>query len=202
MGFFCFLRGENGRGMGSGNKERKAENTAATANYNAALTTAQTESPYEKRRRETAEAISNWAKSGDYRTPPKEASVFFNFADPAERARQRAVLSNSRGQGVGALGAGANPTLLALNKEHMDAELEADAGREYQDTAARVVGAASGELADLDTADRARRMGVLGVSSGMKQAALSIPKEKSWFEKLMDYGMSGARTAATGGMGG
>lgn len=183
--------------MGNGNKERKQENRQANAHYTQALAQAQAESPYERRRRETAEGILDWAKSGDYRTPPAEARVFFNFADVAERKRRRDVLANTRGQGVSALGAGANPTLLALNKEHMDAELEEDAARDYQDTAARVVGAAAGDLGDLDSGDRARRMGVLGTTAGMKQTALGIPREKSWWEKLWASGQENARYAAT-----
>lgn len=181
--------------MGGGNNERRQENTAATANYNAALTNANAESPYERRRRETAEAISNWGKSGDYRQPPPEARVFFNFADAAERKRRSEVLANSRGQGVGALGAGANPTLLALNKEHADAEFERDSARDYQDTAARVVGAAAGDLGDLDAADRARRMGVLQTTAGMKANAMRIPRERPWWQRLLETGWENAQDA-------
>ncbi len=185
--------------MGGGNKERKQENAAATANYNSALTNAQAESPYERRRREINEAVTNWGASGDYREPPKEARVFFNFADAAARKKASDVLANSRGQGVSALGAGANPTVLALDKQHRDAQLEEDAAREYQDTAARVVGGASAELADLDAADRARRMGVLSTTAGMKSSAMHIPKEKSWWEKLWEAGQQGAQAAAMAG---
>jgi hypothetical protein len=181
--------------MGGGNREHNQAQT----NYNQALTTAQTESPYERRRRETNEAITDWGKSGDYRQPPDEAKVFFNFADPAMRKRQRDVLNNSRGQGVSALGAGANPTLLALNKEHMDAELEEDSAREYQDTAARVVGGASGELADLDAADRARRMGVLGATSGVYNNQ-NANRGTPWWQQLMNNAAQGAGAAATGGV--
>lgn len=190
--------------MGDRNKERKQENTQATNNYNAALTTAQTESPYERRRREVNESIMNAVKGGDYRNPPNEAKIFFNHADLNERRRQRDTLANSRGQGVSALGAGANPNLLALDKEHRDAELEEDVSREYQDTWARVAGGASAELADLDGADRARRMGILNTSASMKQAALGIPRQKSWWEKIFDAGAQTASSAAAaaGGSGG
>ena len=200
-GFFAFdgeRKGEDG--MGGGNSERNRENRQANANYTGALANAQAESPYERRRREVNENIMNWSKSGDYRTPPSEAKVFFNFADVAERKRKGDVLANTRGQGVSALGAGANPTLLALNKEHMDAELEADAAREYQDTAARVVGGAAGELGDLDAADRARRMGILGNTASVKNSAMHMPKQKSWFEKLLEFNMKAAE--AVGGAGG
>jgi hypothetical protein len=181
--------------MGGGNKERKQQQADASRNYNAALTSANTESPYDRRRREINESILNWSKSGDYRTPPSEAKVFFNFADVAERKKMSDVLANTRGQGVSALGAGANPTLLALDKEHRDAELEEDAAREYQDTAARVVGGAASELGDLAAADQARRLSVLGTTSGVHQSAMHIPRQKSWWEKLLEGAQQGAAIA-------
>lgn len=174
--------------MGGGNKERKQENAAANANYTTALATAKEESPYEKRRREINEAVMGWAQRGDYTQPPNEAKVFFNFADVARHKKESDVLANSRGQGVSALGAGANPTVLALDKQHRDAEFEDEAARNYQDTAARVVGGAAGELGDLDAADRARRMGILSTTAGMKSSAQNMKKEPSWWEKLLDYG--------------
>jgi hypothetical protein len=185
--------------VGSGNKERKQENTAATANYNAALQTAQAESPYDKRRREINESILDWSKGGDYRQPPSEAKVFFNFADVAARQKARDVLANSRGQGVSAMGAGANPTVVALDKQHRDAQLEEEAAREYQDTAARVVGGAAGELGDMAALDQAKRMGVLSTTAGMKQSAMHIPKQKSWWEKLWDINQQAGQAAAAAG---
>ncbi|HEX8503717.1 MAG TPA: hypothetical protein VF659_24240 [Pyrinomonadaceae bacterium] len=172
--------------MGGGNKERKAENAAANTNYNAALTNAQAESPYEKRRRETAESIDKYVKSGDYRQPPNEAKVFFNFADVAARQRQRGVLADSRGQGVSAMGAGANPTVLALDKQHRDAELEEDAAREYQTTLSKVAASAAGELGDLDAADRARRLSVLGTTAGMKSSMYQADAQRrNWWDSLL-----------------
>lgn len=184
--------------MGSGNKERRESQTQ----YNQALTTAQAESPYERRRREINESITNWGKSGDYRTPPSEAKVFFNFADPAERRRQQDALANTRGQGVSALGAGANPTLLALDKQHRDAVSEEDAARNYQQTAAAVVGGASGELADLDAADRARRMGVLSTTAGTYNTQVAN-RQPSWWQKMLLSGYYNAeRGAGTAGAAG
>lgn len=188
--------------MGGGNKERKQQQAEANKNYTAALGSATAESSYDRRRREINESVLNWAKSGDYRTPPSEAKVFFNFADPAARQRQRDVLANTRGQGVSALGAGANPTLLALDKEHRDAELEQDAGREYQETAARVVGGAAGELGDMAALDQAKRMTVLGTTAGVQNSAMHIPKQKSWWEKLLETGLSTGGGIATGRLGG
>jgi hypothetical protein len=189
--------------MGGGNKERKQENQQANANYTTALGAASAESPYDKRRREMNESILDWGKSGDYRTPPSEAKVFFNFADVAERKKTADVLANTRGQGVSALGAGANPTLLALDKEHRDGEFEEDAAREYQDTAARVVGGAAGELGDMAGLDQAKRLAVLGSTGSLKQSAMHIPKQTPWWEKLLMSGFNnaqqGAQMAAMGG---
>lgn len=98
---------------------RNQEKAAAQTNYTSALATAQAETPYEKSRRERAQAITDWAKSGDYRTPPNEAKIFYNWANVSEGKAQRELLDNTRGQGVSALGAGANPELLALNKQHL-----------------------------------------------------------------------------------
>jgi hypothetical protein len=168
--------------MGGGNKET----SAARSNYNTALTAAEAESPYDKRRREMNDSILDWGKSGDYRQPPDEAKVFFNFADPAERKRQRDVLNNTRGQGVSALGAGANPTLLALNKQEMDAQQEEDAARNYQDTTARLVGGAAADNADMAGADTAKRMGVLNSTAGtygqIYQANAQRPR---WWQSLL-----------------
>lgn len=180
--------------MGGGNRER----AQAQTNYNQAQSAATTESSFERRRREINESILNAVKSGDYRNPPNEAKVFFNPATVADRKRQRDVLNNTRGQGVGALGAGANPTLLALNKEHMDAELEEDSARQYQDTWARVAGGAASELADLDAADRARRMGVLSSAAGVYNQQ-TASRGTPWWQQLMNNAAQGAGAAATGG---
>jgi hypothetical protein len=76
-----FISVAEAKQMGGGNKEK----STAQTNYNAALTTANQESPYEKRRREFNEGILNAAKSGDYRTPPPGTGVFFNFASRHSR---------------------------------------------------------------------------------------------------------------------
>ena len=80
--------------MGGGNKER------AQSNYNAALTTAQQQSPYEQRRAQNNQKIEDWIDGGDYTQPPNEVKAFFNFADPAEQKKQMDVLANTRGQGA------------------------------------------------------------------------------------------------------
>lgn len=160
--------------MGGGNKEK--------ANYNAALTQAQTPSPYEQRRANNVNMAEDWLESGDYTDPPKQLRPFYNFADLAQRNKNRDVLRNTRGQGVSALGAGANPNLLALQKEYDDSQMEEDAARDYQDTTSRIAASTAGELNDLDMADRARRMGVLNTTAGIERQKMSQP---TWWEKLL-----------------
>lgn len=188
--------------MGGGNRERREQQAAANANYTAALNTAQQESPYERRRREFNENILAFAESGDYRNPTGAMRVFFNFSDPAERKRRSDVLANTRGQGVSALGAGANPELLALDKQHRDAEFERDAAANYQSTLSRVVAGALDETGDLQRMDQARRLGVLGTTAGVHQSALGIPRRPSWWERLMGGAQQGAQTAGAAFAGG
>lgn len=148
--------------MGGGNRERRE----SQASYNAALANAKEESPYEQRRREWNQKVLDGGKSGDYSRPPDELKVFYNFADVARHKRQSDVLANTRGQGVSALGAGANPTLLALDKQHRDAEFEEEAARNYQDTTARLVAGAASDNADMQGLDQARRLSILGTTAG------------------------------------
>lgn len=177
--------------MGRGNSERQTAQT----NYSRSLNNAYQESPYEKRRREWNEGILNWADSGDYSQPPPGAKIFFNFADPAERRRRSEVLANTRGQGVSALGAGANPTLLALDKEHRDAEFERDSAANYQETARQLVGGALSETADLQNLDQSKRLNILGATGGVYSSALSKPKQPAWWERMIGGGAQAADSA-------
>ncbi|MBC7928992.1 MAG: hypothetical protein H7Z38_00300, partial [Rubrivivax sp.] len=177
--------------MGGGNSERRQTQQAQT-NYNNALTGATTESLYEKRRREFNDGILNWADSGDYREPPKGARAFYNFANVAEHKKKLDVLANTRGAGVSALGAGANPTLLALDKEHRDAEFEETAARDYQDTTSQIVRGAMSDNADMQNLDQSKRLNILGSTSGVYSSALSKPKQPAWWEKLIGGASAGA----------
>jgi hypothetical protein len=166
------------------------------AQYNTALTSATAESPYEAARRQRNERGTALIRSGDYRAlaSDPEFKVFYNFADPAERAKRRGVLANTRGQGVSAMGAGANPTLLALDKEHRDAESEEDAARDFQDTTGRIAGNIYGETADLQTADAAKKANILGVTASRATADANRPK---WWQQLL--GLGGQAGAAFAG---
>lgn len=140
----------------------------------------------------------DWSAKGDYRERPK--GIFFNFADPAERRRRRELQANTRGQGVSALGAGANPTVLALDKSHRDAEAEAaDAGQFEADVAAGV-GKAAAVAGDLSKMDQARRMGILNTTAGLWGAELSRPKQPSWWERLLGGMQGNAEAAAAAGL--
>jgi hypothetical protein len=178
--------------MGGGNKERNESKT----NYNAALTTAQAESPYDKRRREMNDSILNWSKGGDYRQAPDDIKVFYNFADVGRHKRDSEVLANTRGQGVSALGAGANPTLLALDKEHRDAQFEEEAARNYQDTTARLVGGVAADNADMAGLDQAKRLSILGTTAGNYNTQLAN-RQPGWWDKIFGSMQQGAQTAAS-----
>lgn len=177
--------------MGSKNKPKPE------ADYKAALTQAQTVSPYEQRRANFDNAVLDWGNSGDYREPPKEARVFFNLFDPAERRRRREMEMGAGAQGTAALGA-ASPTALALDRQNrMDEDAE-DGARGYQQTAATLVSGALEDQGDLSRLDQNRRLGVLGTTAGVYQNERNRPK---WWERLMQGFTQGAASAATMGAG-
>lgn len=180
--------------MGGKNKERQQNQQT----YNQTLSYAKEESPYERMRRERAERIKTFAESGDYRNPTGELRLAFNFADPAERKRQSEILANTRGQGVSALGAGANPTLLALDKQHRDDVAERDTATNYQETLSRMVAGAYDDLGSLQGMDQAKRLGILGTTAGVYS---STPQKKPWWETLMGtVGQVGAGAASNPAM--
>ncbi|MDQ3920276.1 MAG: hypothetical protein M3348_17575 [Acidobacteriota bacterium] len=184
-----------------GHKNR--EQAQAQGQYNAALTTAQTETPYEAKRRQFAEGITDWAQGGDYTNPTGAAKVFYNMADPAERKARMAVLDNTRGQGVSALGAGANPTLLALDKQHQDDVAERDAAQNYQDTTSNLVSGAYGMLGDLQNSAQARNLSILNTTAGRfgqeRQITASRPK---WWQVLLSLGDRASKGFGGGSSGG
>lgn len=163
--------------------------------YNQALQQAQTPSPYEQRRAAFDDEIINWANSGDYRTPPAEARVFFNMFDPAERRRRREMEMGAGAQGTAALGA-ASPTALALDRQNRADEDAEEAAAGYQDTAARLVGGALEDYGDLTRVDQNRRLGVLGTTAQVRAAKASKP---AWWERLIQGASGGAQALAASG---
>jgi hypothetical protein len=164
-----------------GRKQKPA--AKVEANYNASRAAASQPSPYEERLGRMSQEVLDWAAKGDYRDRPK--TIFTNFADPAARKRQREVLANTRGQGVGAMGAGANPTLLALDKQHQDDVFERDTAAQYEADTAQGVAQAAGLTGDLARMDQARRLGVLGSDASLYGAQLSKPEKPKWWERLL-----------------
>jgi hypothetical protein len=185
-GRLFFLVGEI-RTMGHGNSEK--------SQYNQALTTATTESPYEKRRAAFDDSVLDWANSGDYTAPPKEARVFFNMFDPAERKRRRELEMGAGAQGTAALGA-ASPTALGLDRQNRLDEDAEDAAKGYQDTAANLVSGALADEGDLSRLDQTRRLGVLGTTAGVYNTKLQKPK---WWERMISGFSQGAGQAAAAG---
>jgi hypothetical protein len=184
--------------MGHKNKAVSQANTQ----YNAALSTAQAESPYEKKRADFDNSIIDWSKAGDYRAPTNEMKAFYNFADPAAHKAQSDILANSRGAGTAAFGAGANPTALALDKQMRDDQFESDAAHNYQDTTARLVGGAYSDNADMQGLDQAKKLSVLGTTAGTygQQSQIDAQRPKWWQQLLGVAGGVGA--SAAGGFAG
>jgi hypothetical protein len=182
--------------MGGGNREqRQAQQT-----FNTTLAETKAESPYERTRREFAEGVTKFAEGGDYRNPTGAMKVFFNFADPAEQKRRAELNANTRGTGVSALGAGANPTALALDKQHRDAVNERDTAANYQQTLSQVVGGAYDELGDLQGADTAKKLNILGSTQAQLQQQNQIQASKPrWWQVLMGNAQQGTKAAMTGG---
>lgn len=168
------------------------------ANYNQSRGTASQETDAEKRKREFDESLINWGESGDYREPPPEAKVFFNFADPAERKRHNELYMNAGAQGTAALGgAMANPTVLALNRENMANEDAEDAAKNYQDTASRLVGGAYGDLGDIAQMDQARNLNIFGTDANVYNSQLQRNAQRiPWWQRFLDNAAQGAGAAA------
>lgn len=133
--------------------------------------------------------------SGDYTKRPK--NIFFNFADPAQRARQREMMLNAGGQGVYALGA-PDPNLLALNRQNLNDEFARDAAGQYEQDWANAGLRATGALGDIAGLENQREGSALGDSTSMWNTRDQRPR---WWETMIAGAQRGA-SAAAGGAGG
>lgn len=152
----------------------------------------------------TSEAmgLKDWINKGDYRERPK--NLFFNFADPASRDRQRRMQMNSRGQGVYALGA-PDANLLAMEKQNLDDEWARDTAGQYESDVSQAGLRASGALGDVAGMANTRNLGALSATSGMWGQSLNASaNQKKWWEYLLQGAQAGAGAAAQafGGGGG
>lgn len=129
----------------------------------------------------------DWIKKGDYTTRPK--NLFFNYADPAARARKRELMMNSAPQGIAALGMGAtNPNLLAMNRQNLNDEWARDEAGQYEQDVSQAGARAAGMLGDVAGLENQREGLALGATSGIYNNKMNQP---SWWEKLLGYGRAG-----------
>ena len=140
-----------------------------------------------------ATGLLDWIKGGDYTTRPK--NLFFNYADPAQRQRQRERIMNAGSQGVFALGA-PDPNLLALNKQNLNDEWARDTAGQYESDVSQAGIRAAGELGDVAQLENARKLGRLGATTSGYNTKLAKP---SWWQILLGQAGQGAQAAATYG---
>ena len=179
--------------MGGGNREQNAART----DYREDRAVVKTPTPYEQRRERFNKEVTDFAESGDYRNPTGAMRVFMNFADPAEQKRLSDLHANTRGQGVSAFGAGANPTLLALDKQHRDAQHEEATARNYQNTLSSVVGGAYEEAGELQSAADAKNLSLAGMSAGRLSQERQLRESRPrWWQTLMGTATRGAQAYA------
>lgn len=134
-----------------------------------------------------ATGLMDWIKKGDYTTRPK--NLFFNYADPAARARKRELMMNARPQGIAALGyGGANPNLLALNRQNLQDEFERDSAAQYESDVSQAGIRAAGMLGDVAGFENQREGLALGATSGAYNTQLNKP---SWWQSLLGFGRAG-----------
>lgn len=139
----------------------------------------------------------DWIKKGDYTSRPK--NLFFNYADPAARARKRELMMNSRPQGIAAIGMGsANPNLLALNRQNLQDEFERDSAAEYEQDISQAGIRASGILGDVAGLENQREGLALGSTTSMWN---TNKNQVPWWKILLGQAAAGAQVAA-GGAGG
>lgn len=139
-----------------------------------------------------ATGLTDWIKKGDYTQRPK--NLFFNFADPAQRQRQREMEMNSGAQGTSALGA-PSANLLALDKQNLNDEWARDTAGQYESDVSQGGIRAAGELGDVAQLSNARNLGALGSTTSMWNTRDARPR---WWEVLMQGAKQGASAAAGG----
>lgn len=141
-----------------------------------------------------ATGLMDWIKKGDYTQRPK--NLFFNYADPAARQRQREMQMNAGPQGVSAFGAGANPNLLALNKQNLQDEWARDTAGQYEQDVSQAGIRATGMLGDVAGMENSRELGALGATTSSFNTQLNKPK---WWEILLSQAGQGAQAGAIAG---
>ena len=142
-----------------------------------------------------ATGLMDWIKKGDYTQRPK--NLFFNYADPAARQRKRELMMNAGPQGVAAFGQGANPNLLALNRQNLQDEWARDTAGQYESDVSQAGIRASGMLGDVAGLENARELGVLGATTSSYNTNLQKPK---WWQTLLNSAAHGAAQGATMGI--
>lgn len=173
----------------------KGNSPSPKADYGAALTSANTPSPIQSQLQTIASNDLTTLGKGDYTNLPKD--VFFNFADPAQRARQRELSYNQKGQGVFGLGnQAANPTALGLAKQNIAAHDAQDDATAYEGGVREAANRAFMTAGDVANMDQARKLGILGITSGPYQTQLNKP---AWWETLIKGAQAGAGAAAGAG---
>lgn len=178
--------------MGKNNKPQPVQE------YQGALSDAKTASPVQSKLQTMALNDLDTLGKGDYTNLPKD--VFFNFADPAQRARQRSLSYNQKGQGVFGLGnQAANPTALGLAKQNIAAHDAQDDATTYEGGVKEAANRAFLSAGDLANMDQARKLGILGITSGPYQQQVNKP---SWFDRILQGASAGAGAFAGASGGG
>lgn len=139
-----------------------------------------------------ATGLMDWIKKGDYTARPK--NLFFNYADPSARARKRELMMNAGPQGIAAIGmGGANPNLLALNRQNLQDEFERDSAAQYESDVSQAGIRASGILGDVAGLENQREGLALGATTSSFNTNLQKP---SWWQVLLGQARQGAQAAA------
>ena len=186
-------------------KQKPKPDPEVAAHQNQSLATIRQPTAGEAALTSEATGLMDWVKAGDYRKRPK--NLFFNYADPAERDRQRRTQMNAGGQGIYALGA-PDPNLLASQKQNLDDEWARDTAGQYEQDVSQAGIRAAGELGDVAQLANARNLGALGATTSMYGQSLGANTQMAmrprWWETLLAQAGQGAQAAATafGGGGG
>lgn len=172
-------------------KHDRPEPKKPETDYTAALTQANQPNPAQSKLQEMSLNDLNFYSAGDYRNP--KGHLMLNYADPSFRARQRELEMTGKPQGIyGLAGKSANPTALAIARENINAHNAEDDARQYEQDIKEGFAQAYGTAGDAANMEQARRLGILGITSGPYQAQLSRPKSPNWFSQLL----GGAAAAA------